>query len=69
MEKSLGSCLRRSAASLLLVLAARLAHAFQSFRRTIAVGLAAEVAEADDPAQLLVLFDDRQAADLRLALS
>ena len=52
---------------LLPVLAAGLTDAFERFGAQSGVCFTAEVAEADDAAQPLVLVDHRQAADLRLA--
>jgi acyl dehydratase len=47
------------------VLAAWLADAFQRCVGACTVGLAAEVAQADDSAQLVVLVENRETADLR----
>src|SRR6478609_4451378 len=52
---------------LLSVAPAGLADALQRFGGAILVGFAAEVAEADDPAQAFLVVDHRQAADLGIA--
>src|SRR5205085_6027905 len=61
------SSIRRSRKSpdadpLLPVLAARLAHALERLLRTILIGFATKVAKAHNPAQHLLIVDDRQPA-------